>query len=441
MLDAPIHRSSEPEAELCDVLIIGGGPCGSTVAALLADQGKDVVLLEKDQHPRFHIGESLLPRNLAIFERLGVLGEVAGMGVLKPGAEFVSDETGMTVQFNFANGLDNGCTHSYQVKRADFDQVLFSNAKRKGARAHERISVQDVVLGDSGARSIVFARSADERSLVFKPRLLIDASGRDTFLSRKFGLTEVNKRRSTAAVFAHFRNLKSRPSGAGYISVHFVTGGWFWMIPLPDGVFSVGFVGDGNVFKTRTGSLQDFFFAKIRESRTMRERMERAELVSEVFGTGNYSYCAKSSYGEAYLMIGDAFAFIDPIFSTGVLLAMEGAEIGADVASAWLENPKAGLKLAHKAERRTRMSMNRIRWFIDRINHPVLRDMFMAPSDRFRMRAGLITLLAGNTRRTWRYSAPLIAFKAMFYVLSLAHRFGFRISILTMPEVAAERSA
>jgi hypothetical protein len=433
-----VGESRLPEEDLCDVVIIGGGPSGSTIAALMADEGKNVVLLEKDKHPRFHIGESLLPRNLAIFERLGVLGEVAGMGVRKPGAEFVSDETGERVQFTFGKGLDTSFTHSYQVKRADFDQALFANAKRKGARTYELTAVLDVILGGGGVRPTVFAKSADNRGLVFRPRLLIDASGRDAFLGRKFELIEANKRQSTAAVFAHFRNLKNNGATAGYIAVHFATGGWFWMIPLPEGVCSVGFVGDAEVFKTRRGSLYDFLFERIEESPSMREQMKHADPVSEVFGTGNYSYCAKSSCGETYLMIGDAFAFIDPIFSTGVLLAMAGAEIGADIALKWLEDPETGFRLARKAERRARRTMNRIRWFIDRINHPVLRDMFMAPSDRFKMRAGLITLLAGNMRRSWRYTAPLVAFKSMFYVLSVARRFGFRISAIAVPRVALE---
>ena len=121
---------------------------GSTAAALIAEQGKDVVLLEKDAHPRFHIGESLLPRNIPILERLGVLEEVASMGVLKPGAEFVSDETGKSVEFNFAKGLDQEYTHAYQVKRADFDEALFANARRKGARTYEHTVVTDVVFGE-----------------------------------------------------------------------------------------------------------------------------------------------------------------------------------------------------------------------------------------------------------------------------------------------------
>ncbi|MGH7837648.1 MAG: FAD-dependent monooxygenase, partial [Candidatus Binataceae bacterium] len=206
--DASISHS--PEAEPCDVLIIGGGPCGSTAAALIAATGTDVVLLEKAAHPRFHIGESLLPRNLAILERLGMLEEIAAMGVLKPGAEFVSDETGQSVEFNFATGLDQEYIHSYQVKRADFDHALFANARRKGARAYERTAVSDVTFGRAGARTRVAATSANGGTQVFAPRLVLDASGRDTFLATKYRLIHADKRNSTAAVFAHFRAVERR---------------------------------------------------------------------------------------------------------------------------------------------------------------------------------------------------------------------------------------
>ena len=120
-------------AEACDILVIGGGPAGSTAAALLSEQGVDVVLLEKDAHPRFHIGESLLPRNLAIFERLGLRDAVHEIGVVKPGAEFVSDETGRSVTFEFAKGIDRSYTHAYQVRRSELDRLLFENARRKGS--------------------------------------------------------------------------------------------------------------------------------------------------------------------------------------------------------------------------------------------------------------------------------------------------------------------
>ncbi|MHB8384102.1 MAG: tryptophan 7-halogenase [Candidatus Binataceae bacterium] len=429
------------DAGVCDVLIIGGGPAGSTAAALIAERGKDVVLLEKDAHPRFHIGESLLPRNLAVFERLGIGDEIARIGVVKPGAEFVSDETGKSVAYNFATGLDRDYTYSYQVKRADFDQALFANARRRGARTYERTVVTDVTFGTAGARTRVSATNASARACVFTPKLVLDASGRDTFLATKLRLSKPNKRNSSAAVFAHFRKVEFRGGTmAGSITVHLAKDGWFWMIPLPGNVMSVGFVGNQAAFKNRRGSIEDFFFEKIRNSPTVSARMTIAELASEVVATGNYSYCAESACGEGYFLIGDAFAFIDPVFSSGVLLAMTAGEIGAAVALRWLEDSKAALIMARRAERRMRDAMNRIGWLIYRINHPVLRGMFMAPSDRFQMRAGLVSILSGNLQPGWRYATPLIAFKCVFHVLSFAHRFGFRLPSQMGLELPAEQT-
>jgi flavin-dependent dehydrogenase len=420
--------------ESCEVLIIGGGPGGSTAAALIAERGKDVVLLEKDAHPRFHIGESLLPRNLAILERLGVREEIAKIGVLKPGAEFVSDETGKSVEFNFAAGLDREYTHSYQVKRADFDAALFANARRKGARTYERTVVTDVTFGAGVTRPRVAAKDATGASHLFTPKLVLDASGRDAFLATKFRSREANKHKSTAAVFAHFHGVEYRVGRmAGYLTVHLVKDGWFWMIPLPGDIMSVGFVGNQAAFKNRRGSVHEFFLEKVRDSPTVSARMTRAELASEVITTGNYSYRARSACGDGYFTIGDAFAFIDPIFSTGVLLAMTAGEIGAEVAVTWLDNPKTGLMMARKAERRMRRAMDKIGWLIYRINDPVLRQMFMAPSDKLQMRAGMVSILAGNLERNWRYSASFLAFKGIFYALSLAHRFGMRL-----PDPASE---
>jgi flavin-dependent dehydrogenase len=409
------------ESGHCDVLVIGGGPAGCTAAALIAEQGADVVLLEKALHPRFHIGESLLPRNLPILDRLGVHREVAAMGVFKPGAEFISDETGQSVTYDFTLSLDREYTHSYQVLRSEFDHALITNARRKGARVAERTAVTAVTLGQNGARARVTATDEHGVSCVFSPRLLLDASGRDAFMAGKLRLKRSNKRNSTAAVFAHFRNVKSRPGRMGsYITVHLTRDGWCWMIPLPGDIMSIGFVGGQALFKNRRVNLREFFLDRLRGSPTVCARMSEAELVSTVMSVANYSYCAKAASGDGFFIIGDAFAFIDPVFSSGVLLAMTAGELAAEVAAIWLKDVRAGLTLARQAERRLRRSMNRLSWLIHRINHPVFRDMFMAPSDMFRMRAGVVALLAGNFQDDWRDAGPLLAFKSVFYAKSLA---------------------
>jgi flavin-dependent dehydrogenase len=415
-------------SDACDVLVVGGGPAGSTAAALLGERGIDVVMLEKDAHPRFHIGESLLPRNLQILDRLGVHAEIATLGVYKPGAEFVSDETGQSVAYPFARSLNPAFTHAYQVRRSEFDSVLFANAKARGARVAEHTRVTDIVFSTPpGGRADVTASGADGTVRRFAPRFVLDASGRDTFIAGKLRTKRSNKHINNTAVFAHYHGVAARTDETeGYISVHLVENGWFWMIPLTSGVMSVGFVGNPAAYHRRGTSMEQFFDERLRSSPTVNARMAGAERISEVHATGNFSYAARDAWGEGWLLIGDAFAFLDPLFSSGVLLAMTAGELGADAASAWLRDPEAGRQAARRAERLLRKSMNNLSWLIYRINDPVLRDMFMAPSNVLRMRDGIVTMLAGNLAQEWRAVLPLLALKLTYYAFCVARGFGWQ---------------
>lgn len=422
------------QTQECDVLIIGGGPAGSTAAALLAERGRDVVLLEKAAHPRFHIGESLLPRNTALLDRLGLREQVAAIGVHKPGAEFVSDATGQSVHFAFALGLDKQYTYSWQVRRAEFDELLFRTAQSRGARTEENTRVTDLQFAPPGGRAQVTAAGPDGGRRRFAPRFVLDASGRDTFLAGRLGSKESNKHNTTAALYAHFRDVERRGAELeGYITVHLAEDGWFWMIPLPDGVMSVGFVGDQAAFKGRRGTPHDLFMDRIDGSPTVSARMQQAELLSDVTSTGNYSYRSTAAWGEGYMLIGDAFGFVDPVFSSGVLLAMTAGDLGADVADTWLDDPAAGRAKARRAERDVTHAMHRISWLIYRINTPALRHLFMAPKNVLRMRDGLVSLLAGNLRGSWDSVIPVLAFKAVFYAMSMAMRVGLRPAPPTAP--------
>ena len=421
----------------CDILVIGAGPAGSTAAALLAERGLDVVLVEKSRHPRFHIGESLLPRNTELLDRLGVTDQVRAVGTHKPGAEFVSDATGQEVKFSFAYGLDKAYTTSWQVPRAQFDEILFRAAEGRGVRTWQETRVVDVAFPAKarradGGRAVVEAEYSGER-VTFSPRYVIDASGRDSFMANRRGNKTANRENNTAAVYAHYRGAEFRTGEReGYISVHLADDGWFWMIPLPDGVMSVGFVGNASVFEARDGMRRgkpaELLAARIAASPTVSARMQRAERVSEVTGTGNYSYYASDNGGDGYLMIGDAFGFLDPMFSSGVLLAMSSGELAADVAVAWLKDPARGVRAARRMERTMRHAMGRIGWLVYRINTPALRLLFMAPRNTFRMRDGIVSLLAGNLRGSWKSALPVFAFKTIYHVTTLLLRLGVEVA-------------
>jgi flavin-dependent dehydrogenase len=418
----------------CDILVIGGGPAGSTAAALLAQRGRDVVVLEKDTHPRFHIGESLLPRNLAIFDRLGVRDQIHAMGVVKPGAEIIADATGLGVDFNFASGLDAEFTFAYQVRRDEFDATLFANARRHGARMFEQTRVTEVDFdhGHDDGRSRVVARRADGATVAFSPRFVLDASGRDTFLANRMRLKQSDKRNNTGAIYAHFAGIQHRGDEmAGCISVYLVDDGWFWVIPLPDQITSVGFVGTRDSFRNRTGPARDMLSGRIASTMTLRARMRDAQMVSEVMTAGNYSYRARRGVGENYMLIGDAYGFVDPVFSSGVLLAMTSGSYGAEVAETWLEDQRAGARRAREVERRLRAAMDRLNWLIYRINDPVLRHMLLSPTNRFRMRDGLVSVLAGNIEQSMSTFLPVLAFRTTWRILSLARRAGIGPAMAT----------
>lgn len=430
----PDQMSVQPDpgqavsAQECDVLVVGGGPGGSTMAALLAEQGRDVVVIEKDRHPRFHIGESLLPANLPLFERLGIADEVRQIGVYKPGAEFVSDFYDKANIFLFETAPFLAAPNSYQVRRAELDQLLFETCRRRGARTFENTRVVDIGFPPPNRpteRPIVTALDAAGRSVLWRPRFVVDASGRDTLIANRLGLKVANKRNNTAAIFGHFHDVVRREGTAeGVITIHLVEGGWFWMIPLPDRIMSVGMVGGPSLFKNRKQSIDELFWSVVQSSPSVSARMRNARPAGPLTTTGNYSYRARVTGGEHFLMIGDAFAFIDPIFSSGVMLAMSTAELGAKAIDLLFRDETRGRAALRTVDRRIRQATTELSWLIYRINDPLMRFMLLHPTNRFQMRNGLLALLAGHFFEARVSPVPMMVFKLIHRVLSLMSRLG-----------------
>ena len=395
--------------------VIGGGPAGSTAAALLARQGHKVIALEKAHHPRFHIGESLLPMNLPIFERLGVLDKVRALGVYKAGADFEADNARGYNTFAFANALGHSPPHAYQVWRQDFDQMLFNNARDCGADTREGHEV--VAVDHAGPRlSHLEVQADDGLRYRIEARYLVDASGRDTFLAAKNKLRRKNREHQSAAIFGHFRGAETRSGkDAGNISMYRFEHGWMWMIPLPNGVMSVGAVCRPDYLKQRKGRTVDFLLETLQKSPGLWRRVKEADLISdEVRATGNYSYDSTRMGGPGWVMVGDAFAFLDPVFSSGVYLAMSGAEQAAGVVDAALRNPATEKALLRKLEKRQRAGMARFSFFIYRFNGPVMRQMFGNPRNTWQVEQGMISMLAGDLFDTPKVLRRLTLFRFIY---------------------------
>ena len=411
---------AEQEVEQCDVAVIGGGPGGSTAAALLARRGYKVIALEKAHHPRFHIGESLLPMNLPVFERLGVLDKVRELGVFKPGADFEADNARGYNTYAFARAIGQSPPHAYQVWRQDFDRMLYGHARESGADAREGHEV--VRVEQRGPReSWLDVRTDDGRDYAIQARYVVDASGRDALLATKRKLRRRNDQHQSAAIFGHFRGAARREGeDAGNISIYSFAHGWMWMIPLPGGVMSVGAVCRPDYLKQRKGRTVEFLFDTLKLSPALWARVQHAELIDdEVRVTGNYSYDASRMGGPGWVLVGDAFAFLDPVFSSGVYLAMSGAEQAAAVVDQALREPQREPALLRQLENRQRAGMARFSFFIYRFNGPVMQQMFRQPRNTWQLEQGVISMLAGDLFDTPKVLWRLKLFKLVYAICFL----------------------
>lgn len=319
--------SSQPDY---DVLVLGGGPAGSTAAALLAREGRRVALLERERFPRYHIGESLLPSVLPFLEELGVAGEVARHGFQrKLGQTFVwgRDRSPWVLDFRELDVYP----YAYFVERSEFDEVLLRNAARHGAEVHEGVAVEDAIVDEGGRVRGVRARRSDTGE-AWSPtaRYVIDATGQNALLARKAGERQYVDGLRNVAVWAYWEGAGRLPSPADehIITVSTETG-WIWFIPMQNGRTSVGVV-TSDVSELRSGGgaredeLADFYLRSVARAELVGELLGGARQVTSIHTQRDWSYCARRFYGPGFLLAGDAACFIDPILSTGVHLAMTG---------------------------------------------------------------------------------------------------------------------
>jgi flavin-dependent dehydrogenase len=425
--------TQDPQAEAlsappdCDVLVIGGGPAGSSVATLLAERGRRVVLVEKDKHPRFHIGESLLPQNLPLLDRLGLRAKIEASAQRKHGIEFVSPFHGKSVRYEFINAWDKRFPYAFQVRRSEFDHMLLQNAAAKGAEVVEECRVTAVEFPETG-HPLVRARGKDGVERAWRAAFVVDASGRDTVLASQLGIKERNPRNNSAAIFGHFTGARRLEGPAeGNISIVWFDLGWFWFIPLADGTTSIGAVAPAAALKNRGTDLTSYFMGLIASSPEIADRLKDATLVGEVTATGNYSYASKTTSGRNYLMAGDACAFIDPVFSAGVYLAMQTGFWAADAVEMCLSKPRSAARTLKRYDAATHHALNAFCWFVYRIREPAMRNLFMSPRNWFRMEEAVMSLLAGGIFDGWAIKSRLYVFR-LFYYLTKLGQLRFRVT-------------
>jgi len=408
-----------------DVLVIGGGPAGTTIASLLAEKGHSICLLEKAYHPRFHIGESLLPMNLPLFEKLGVLGQVDAIGIKKYAAEFNSQKTPLAQDtFYFAKAASNSPAFAYEVRRSELDEILFKNCQKKGVTALEGMTVTHCELANSQKKTI--ATNAQGQQHEFTSKYLVDASGRDTILAQQLNSKHKNPKHKMAAIFGHFKNVARRTgTDEGNISIYWFQHGWVWLIPLKDGVMSVGCVCWPEYLKTRNSDLETFLQTSLSLIPEVEQRMKGAQLDGEVQATGNYSYQSSIMSGDGFLLIGDAYAFVDPVFSSGVYLAMQSATRGAELVNQLLNGEINNKQLISQFENSVNEEVKAFCWFIYRFNSPALHKLLMSSDEasqhpvKQKLKSAVISVLAGDAYNNSQISLPLLAFKFLYLINKL----------------------
>jgi flavin-dependent dehydrogenase len=324
-----------------DVVVIGGGPAGSTVSALIAQQGHRVELFERERFPRFHIGESLIPETYWVLKRLGMLPKMQqSRFVKKHSVQFVNADGKLSAPFYFFDNKPHECSQTWQVVRSEFDQMMLQNAREHGVHAHEGVRVLDVLF--EGERAVgVRVRDEDGSERTVHAKVVVDASGQVGMLQNRLRLRVWDPILNKGAIWTYWRGAyrdTGRDEGATMVLQTTDRKGWFWYIPLHDDIVSVGVVAPfDHLFKGR-GPYAETYEEEVARCPAVQQRVAGAERVTGHFATKDYSYRATRVAGDGWVLVGDAWGFLDPLYSSGVLLALRSGEMAADAICDGLEH-------------------------------------------------------------------------------------------------------
>lgn len=336
MISAPAtDLTQQPELEdSYDVIVIGGGPAGATVGALVAEYGHRTLVLERSPFPRFHVGESLIPETYWSLERLGLVEKLRESAFPKKySVQFVSDGTKVSAPFYFHDHKDCESSRTWQVVRGDFDKMLLDNASDKGATTHTLAQVTEVLFDGDRAEGVRVLLGEDRVEKTIQCRVVVDATGQSAFLANRLKLKEQDPLLRKATVWTYYKGAHRGPGRDEGCTIILQTEGkqsWFWYIPLPNDIVSIGCTGSLPYMFGEKLSSEDVFQRELARCPALQEKLAAATRCEDYFTTKDFSYKATEAAGDGWVLTGDAFGFIDPVYSSGVFLAMKSGEFAAD---------------------------------------------------------------------------------------------------------------